>query len=104
MSSPEPRADTRFVVRLAIQATAPDPTTAVSAALDQVLLRGLENFTFSVEEVGGAATFFVTPSPHPDPDVVLYPSWGDSGPIGEGDEGIDHDDDDDEDYRGQFLG
>jgi len=102
MSTPQPRADTRFVVRLAIQATAPDPTAAVRAALDQVLLRGLENFTFSVAEVGGDATYFVSPSPHPDPDVVLYPSWGDSGLAGDDDEGVDHDDD--EDYRGQFLG
>ena len=101
MSSSDPRPDTRFIVRLSVQATAPDPTAAVQVALDQVMLRGLENFTFSVEEVGGGSRFFVSPSPHPDPDVVLYPSWGDVGGAEEAEE-FDHDDD--EDYRGQFLG
>lgn len=46
----------RYVVHLAVEVTAPDDAGAVQDAFAQVLRRGPETFTCSVEEIGGAGT------------------------------------------------
>ncbi|HEY8717483.1 hypothetical protein [Pengzhenrongella sp.] len=65
----------KYVVRLSIQATATDASDAVQDVLDQVLHGGLENFTYSVEEVGAAEQPFELPTHHGDVKALAH-AWG----------------------------